>query len=208
MSENRIEVPKIATPDQVKSFVKNGFLTVEGLVTPAELEELKKDTVTIARGKYETPSLKPLPAEMSYDEILKNILCIHQPHYVSPVMEKYAAPSEDLRHPEPDHRRAPALVGRQREVHAVHAVRQAAGVPGPGMAPGRNLHPHARPLALRRLDRAWTTPRSRTAACGSFPGSHRTGYLYPQRTHDNPDEFDFAPESHGFDELRRKSRSR
>src|SRR5919197_6578771 len=33
-----------------------------------------------------------------------------------------------------------------------------------------------------------------------IPGSHRSGYLYPQRSHDNPDEFDFAPESHGFDE--------
>ncbi len=25
------------------------------------------------------------------------------------------------------------------------------------------------------------------------------GYLHPQRAHDEPDEFDFAPESHGFD---------
>ena len=32
------------------------------------------------------------------------------------------------------------------------------------------------------------------------PGSHRDGYLYPQKPHDNPDEFDFAPESYGFDE--------
>jgi ectoine hydroxylase-related dioxygenase (phytanoyl-CoA dioxygenase family) len=32
------------------------------------------------------------------------------------------------------------------------------------------------------------------------PGSHKTGYLYPQRGHGNDDEFDFAPESYGFDE--------
>ena len=32
------------------------------------------------------------------------------------------------------------------------------------------------------------------------PGSHKTGYLYSQRDHGNPDEFDSAPESYGFDE--------
>lgn len=32
-----------------------------------------------------------------------------------------------------------------------------------------------------------------------LPGSHRSGYLYPQREHNNPDEFDFARESYGFD---------
>jgi len=33
-----------------------------------------------------------------------------------------------------------------------------------------------------------------------IPGSHRSGFLYDQRPHNNPDEFDFAGESHGFDE--------
>jgi hypothetical protein len=33
-----------------------------------------------------------------------------------------------------------------------------------------------------------------------LPGSHRPGYLYPQRYHENPDEFDFAYESYGFDD--------
>ncbi len=33
-----------------------------------------------------------------------------------------------------------------------------------------------------------------------LPGSHRMGYLYPQRDHNNPEEFDFAQESYGFDE--------
>ncbi len=33
-----------------------------------------------------------------------------------------------------------------------------------------------------------------------LPGSHRTGYLYPQRTHSQPEEFDFGEESYGFDD--------
>jgi hypothetical protein len=31
-------------------------------------------------------------------------------------------------------------------------------------------------------------------------GSHRNGYLYPQREHGNEDEFDFGLESYGFDD--------
>jgi hypothetical protein len=33
-----------------------------------------------------------------------------------------------------------------------------------------------------------------------IPGSHRPGYLYPQREHGKADEFDFAQESFGFDD--------
>jgi phytanoyl-CoA hydroxylase len=32
------------------------------------------------------------------------------------------------------------------------------------------------------------------------PGSHRNGYLYPQKAHDKPDQWDFAGCSYGFDE--------
>ena len=32
-----------------------------------------------------------------------------------------------------------------------------------------------------------------------LPGSHRPGYLYPQRKHDRPDEWDDSLESYGFD---------
>src|SRR5207248_4861630 len=33
-----------------------------------------------------------------------------------------------------------------------------------------------------------------------LPGSHRTGYIHPQAPYDNPDEFDIASESYGFDD--------
>src|SRR5476651_156299 len=85
-----IEVPKPASKAQVKSFVDDGFLTMEGLVSPAELEELKADTFKLARGGYPCDSLKPLPSDMSDLDVISKILCIHQPHYISPVMKKFA----------------------------------------------------------------------------------------------------------------------
>src|SRR5690348_13398742 len=68
-----IEVPKPASRDQVKYFVENGFLTVEGLVHAAELEELKADMLKLARGGYACESLKPVPEGLSDAEVLKNI---------------------------------------------------------------------------------------------------------------------------------------
>src|SRR5688572_26354172 len=46
----RIEVPKVASPQQVRSFVDDGFLVMPDLVSPAEIEELKADTAHLARG--------------------------------------------------------------------------------------------------------------------------------------------------------------
>jgi phytanoyl-CoA hydroxylase len=59
------------------------------------------------------------------------------------------------------------------------------------------------PTRDRSLIGAWIAMDDATIENGCLwviPGSHKTGYLYPQRAHENPDEFDFAPESYGFDE--------
>ena len=59
------------------------------------------------------------------------------------------------------------------------------------------------PTRDRSLCGAWIAMDDANVENGCLwviPGSHRCGYLFPQRSHANPDEFDFAPESHGFDE--------
>ena len=88
--ENRITVPKILSDTQVAFFVDNGYLVLESLVTPEEVERLRQDTVHLARGGYPCENLAPLPATLTDDEALRRILCIHQPHYLSPVMLKVA----------------------------------------------------------------------------------------------------------------------
>ncbi len=88
-----IEVPKPLAPDQVQSFVDDGYLVVSDLMEEAELDELKGDLVDVARGRYECDNIEPVDPAMSDRAVLESILCIHQPHYVSPVIEKY------VRHP-------------------------------------------------------------------------------------------------------------
>jgi len=59
------------------------------------------------------------------------------------------------------------------------------------------------PTRDRSLVGAWVAIDDATVENGCLwvlPGSHRTGYLYPLRPHNRPDEFDAAPESYGFED--------
>ncbi len=194
-----IEVPKPASKAQVKSFVDDGFLAVENLVSPAELEELKADTFKLARGGYPCESLKPLPADMSDADALAKILCIHQPHYISPVMKKFAM-----------HAKICGVLSQITAAHLPHwdgsvKCMQTMLFVKPPQFQGQAWHQDEIyiPTRDRSLIGAWIAMDDATLENGCLwvvPGSHRMGYLYPQRAHNRNEEFDFAPESYGFDE--------
>jgi len=194
-----IDVPKVITEEQVNFFIENGYLVVPDLMTAEEIEELRNDAAFIARGGYPCESLESLPPYVSDDEVLRSILCIHQPHYVSPVMLKY------VKHP--------LICGILSQVVAAHmphwdgsvkCMQSMLFVKPPGFQ-GQAWHQDEIyiPTRDRSLCGAWIAMDDATIENGCLwiiPGSHRSGYLYPQRQHENPDEFDFAPESYGFDE--------
>jgi ectoine hydroxylase-related dioxygenase (phytanoyl-CoA dioxygenase family) len=194
-----IDTPKPLNAAEVHNFVSEGYAVVEGLVSPEEVEELRRDTAVIARGGYPCDSLQPLPDDTTDDEVLRTILCIHQPHYISPVMEKY------VRHPK--------ICGVLSQITAAHLpywdgsvkCMQSMLFVKPPEFQGQAWHQDEIyiPTRDRSLIGAWIALDDATIENGCLwviPQSHRSGYLYPQRTHDNPDEFDFAPESYGFDE--------
>ena len=194
-----IEVPKPLTPAQVQSFIDDGYLVVPGLMEEAELDELKRDLVDVARGRYECDNIEPVDPTMSDQAVLESILCIHQPHYVSPVIEKY------VRHPK--------ICGALSQITAAHLpfwdgsvkCMQSMYFVKPPNFQGQAWHQDEIyiPTRDRSLIGAWIAVDDATVENGCLyviPGSHRPGYLYPQRSHENPDEFDFAPESYGFDE--------
>lgn len=198
MADNWIDVAKVLNNEQVRSFVENGYLVLPGLVGPEELDELKRDTLKIARGGYPTENLKPLADSLSDAEVLQNILCIHQPHFISPVMLKHV------------HHRA--ICGVLSQITAAHlpywdgsvkCMQSMLFVKPPGFQ-GQAWHQDEVyiPTRDRSLIGAWTAIDDATVENGCLwivPGSQRTGYLYPQRAHEKPDEFDFAPQSYGFD---------
>ena len=121
--------------------------------------------------------------ELTDDEVLRRYLCIHFPHKASPAARAAL--------------HAPRIVEAlargdraERQGDAVDALHQVRGQPGPGLAPGRVLHPHPRPLADRGLDRA----RRRHGRERLPVGAARLAparLIYPERDQDDP-RFDCA----------------
>ena len=74
------------SPKQVEFYREQGYLIVEEVITPDEIESLHQDLIKMARGGYPSKTLKPLPESISDREALENLLCIHQPHKISPVV--------------------------------------------------------------------------------------------------------------------------
>lgn len=198
-SSQWIDVPKPLGDQQVADFVNQGFLAIADLVTAEELDELKQEAIDLARGKHPCENLKPLPEDTTDEQALSKILCIHQPHFVSPVVEKY------VRHPK--------IAGALSQIVAAHlpqwdgsvkCMQSMFFVKPPGFQ-GQAWHQDEIyiPTRDRSLCGAWIAIDDATVDNGTLwvvPGSHTSGYLYPQRDHNNPGEFDFAPESFGFDE--------
>lgn len=184
---------------QVRFFVEQGYLVVEGLVSPDEVEELRADTVHLARGGYPCENLQPLPADLTDDAALRRILCIHQPHYISPVMEKYvkhAGICDVLSKITAAH--LPFWDGSVKCMQSMLFVK-------PPTFQGQAWHQDEIyiPTRDRSLIGAWIALDEATVENGCLwviPGSHQPGYLYPQRDHNEPEEYDFAKQSFGFDE--------
>lgn len=194
-----IETPKPLSDADVQFFVENGYYAAPNLMTDEEVEELRADTAYLARGGYPCDAMPPLPDETTDEEALADILCIHQPHFVSPVMLEY------VKHPK--------ICGALSQLTAAHmpywdgsvkCMQSMLFVKPPGFQ-GQAWHQDEIyiPTRDRSLIGAWIALDDATIQNGCLwvvPGSHRQGYLYPQRRHENPDEFDFTPESYGFDE--------
>ncbi|MDP6117489.1 MAG: phytanoyl-CoA dioxygenase family protein [Planctomycetota bacterium] len=194
-----VEVPKVISDQQVQAYIETGYLIVPDLIQEHEIEEMRQDVIKVARGQYPNENEELFPGEMSDEEVLENILCIHQLHFVSPVIEKY------VRHAK--------LCGALSQITGAHlpwwdgsvkCMQSMYFVKPPGFQ-GQAWHQDEIyiPTRDRSLIGAWIALDDATTENGCLwviPGSHKTGMLYPQREHNNNDEFDFTLESYGFDE--------
>jgi phytanoyl-CoA hydroxylase len=183
-------VPSVVTDEQVRSYVDDGYLVVDDLVDEAVRAEIIADTDRFARGEYPVSGSGDGPAD---------ILAIHFPHWVSPVMR------DAVLHPG-----VTGVVGRIAAAHLPHwdgAIKcmQSMLFVKPAGLPGQAWHQDERfiPTRDRSLLGAWIALDDATIENGCLwvmPGSHRNGYLWPTQAHGRPEEFDFADEAHGFDD--------
>ena len=87
---DHIEVPRPLAQDQINLYLEDGYLVIPEVLTPGEIGELKREIVEIAKGKYPSDNFQPLATDISDDDAVSNILAIHHPHLISPVIVKYA----------------------------------------------------------------------------------------------------------------------
>ncbi|MCY4060639.1 MAG: phytanoyl-CoA dioxygenase family protein [Gammaproteobacteria bacterium] len=79
----------IRLTDDAESYARDGYLIVPDLISPTELAELEADLVKLARGGYPATGIEPVPRDQSDAEALERILCIHMPHFVSPLVRRF-----------------------------------------------------------------------------------------------------------------------
>ncbi len=198
----RDQAAALAKPaGQADFYAERGYLIVEDVLTGAELAELEADLVKLARGGYDTPGIEPVSADAGDADALARILCIHMPHFVSPLIRRFTA-----------HPRITEVLGRIVGAHlrpghwngGVKCMQSMFFAKPPGK-PGQAWHQDECfiPTRDRSLCAAWIAIDDATRDNGCLrviPGSHLAGTLYPSREHSQTGEFDPAPESHGFDE--------
>jgi hypothetical protein len=188
-----------ATNGLAAGYIDDGFVVVPDLLSADELDEIRADALTIARGGYPGRGVEPVDASVPDDEVMAKTLAIHFPHYASPVMRRYVS--------------HPGVVDVLTAITGAHlphwdgrvkCMQSMVFFKGPGQ-PGQAWHQDEAfiPTRDRSLLGAWMALDDATVDNGCLwvrPGSHRTGYLFPQRDHGQPDEFDFSPGSYGFDD--------
>ena len=196
----RIEVPTFVSQEQVDFYVDNGYLAVPDLLGADELAELKQDIIKLARGGYPNQTIEPVPDDLNDEEVLSKILAIHQPHFVSPAMEKYT------RHP-----RISGVLSQITGAHLAHwsgnvkCMQSMLFIKPPGYQ-GQSWRQNENyiPTRDRSLIGAWIAIDDAYVDNGCMwviPGSQRAGYLYPTGKHGNADEFDTHDDmATGFDE--------
>ncbi len=195
----QVAVPA-TTQNEAARYVEQGFVVAENLLTVDEIAELKEDLVRLARGEYQCASIEAIPDDVSDETALQRILCIHQPQFVSPVVEYFT--------------KHPRIADVLRQVVGAHLAQgywdhgvkcmQSMFFAKPPGKPGQAWHQDEAfiPTRDRSLCGAWIAIDDATIDNGCLwvlPGSHKPGVLYPQAEHGNPDEFDVSPESYGFD---------
>ena len=184
--------------DPVERYLEDGYLVVEGLVDDDIVDSINAEAVRFARGEFPAFNAPPPAADLTDDEAMRQLLAVHFPHWVSPVVKSAVThpPIADIL----QRITAAHLPGWDGSVKCMQSM---LFVKGPGM-PGQAWHQDERfiPTRDRSLIGVWIALDDATVDNGCLqviPGSHRPGYIHPFKPHGRPEEFDPTDEAYGFD---------
>ncbi len=182
-------------PASTEFYREQGFLVVVEGVSSGEVDEMLAETVAICRGQRGEVFLErnqSVEAEFegkSDDEVIREFLCLHQPHKISEVMHR------NLAHPA-IRDVLTGVIGPNVKCMQSMLFVKAAGKPGQAWHQDEDYIP----TRDRSLAGAWIALDDATVENGCLwviPGSHKPGILWPQYPHDDP-RFDCAEEAYDF----------
>jgi ectoine hydroxylase-related dioxygenase (phytanoyl-CoA dioxygenase family) len=169
---------------------ENGFTILKDAVSAEDVERIKRDAVRICRGEAgEVDGIVPSTSADSDAEVLRNHLCIHNPHLISKEIGGFlnTVPIVDI---------LTRVIGPNVKCCQSMLFIKSAGKPGQAW----HQDEYFIPTRDRSLIGAWIALDDATVENGCLwviPGSHRSGIIWPQEKHNDP-EFDCTGEAVGF----------
>ena len=175
---------------------ENGFLVVTDALSEEDLRALKEETVAFCRGRRGTvlkdgkaPAYMQREAELSDEEVQRELLCIHHPHKQSERVRRYLADPAIVRV-------LTSVIGPNVKCMQSMLFIKSAGKPGQAWHQDEDFIP----TRDRSLTGAWIAIDEATTENGCLwilPKSHQPGVLWPMHGHTDK-RFDCTHESYGF----------
>ncbi|WP_222598392.1 phytanoyl-CoA dioxygenase family protein [Lentzea tibetensis] len=174
----------------MSNYAHDGYLVVDNVLTSEQLAEVRAEATAICRGERgEIDGVVPAAPGEPDDDVLRRYLCVHFPHKISKVLHDVAVLPKI----------ADALtgvIGPDVKMMQSMLFIKAEGKPGQAWHQDET---HI-PTRDRSLTAVWIALDDATVENGCLwvlPGSHRRGYLYPDREQHDV-RFDCTKEAHGF----------
>ena len=174
-----------ALAETAAAYARDGYVAVEGLLAPDEVEALRHETAAIVRGERGQIVGAQAGDARGDDELMAGVIAVHFPHKISPLMRSamfHPQVVEVLK----------AIIGP--DVKAMQTMLFVKGARKPGQA--WHQDEHFIPTRDRSLCGAWIALDDATIENGCLwmhPGSQAPGILYPMRPHGD-ERFDSADE--------------
>lgn len=171
-------------------YQEQGYFVIEDAFDPIEIAAIRDDATAICRGQHGTvKGASEIAPDTSDADVLSQMLCIHFPHKVSPLMR------DALAHPTLVRGLTSAIGPNVKCMQSMLFIKSS-GKPGQAWHQDEDYIP----TRDRSLLGAWISIDHATQENGCLwviPGSHRPGILWDQHWHGDR-RFDCAEESRGF----------
>lgn len=185
-----------AGSEMIDFYRANGFALLQNALDPEEVAELEAEAIRLCRGELGaiagaqlTAGHDEASADGSDDDALRQFLCIHYPHKVSPASLRALTKPQIVAALQP-------IIGAN-----IKSMQSMLFIKSEGK-PGQPWHQdeYFIPTRDRSLTAVWIALDDATVDNGCLwvlPGSHQRGVIYPDREQDDP-RFDCSIEAYDF----------